>query len=78
MSACVHPGVRSVNLKTWGFPGGGAGNHSEKSKAFPIAQPVDLLNFGILQHFPAVWPPVWRSVWIADLGVIFSIYRFPA
>lgn len=61
-SVCVHVCVCSVNLKTWNFPGGDAGNHSEESKAFPRVQPVDLLNFVILQNlwffkiFQAVWP----------------------
>lgn len=44
--------VPSVNLKTWRFPRRDAGSHSEESKALPIAQPIDLLDFGILQHFP--------------------------
>ena len=70
---CVCVCVYSVNLKIWRFPGGDARNHSEESRAFPIAQPIDLLNFGILQHFHgSVTPSLALSGW-QILGC-FSLY----
>lgn len=49
--------VCSVDLMTWRVAGGDAGNHSEESKAFAVAQPIDLLDFRILQHFPGSVAP---------------------